>query len=66
MPKKTETEKKESLNVSVGDKVAHKKWGEGMIVSKTEKGDDFEIVVSFDGKGLKKLMMSFAPLTVVK
>lgn len=65
--KKEEPKKKSNgLDVNIGDKVAHKKWGEGMIVAKNPKGDDFEIVVSFDGKGLKKLMLSFAPLTVVK
>ena len=67
--KKVSTEikkEKSSLDVSIGDTVKHKKWGEGMIVAKNAKGDDFEIVVSFDGKGLKKLMLSFAPIEVVK
>lgn len=66
MPKEKPKTNDSSLDVNVGDKVKHKKWGEGMVVSKTPKGNDFEIVVSFDGKGLKKLMMSFAPLIVVK
>ncbi|MBP2025813.1 DNA helicase PcrA [Peptoniphilus stercorisuis] len=68
-PKKINEETKKekpSLDVSIGDTVKHKKWGEGMIVAKNAKGDDFEIVVSFDGKGLKKLMLSFAPIEVVK
>lgn len=67
-PKKEEKKQvdKAVLELSVGDKVFHKKWKTGMIVSKTEKGNDYEIVVSFDGKGLKKLMLSMAPLTLVE
>ncbi|RVU54798.1 ATP-dependent helicase [Anaerosphaera multitolerans] len=53
-------------NFNIGDKVNHKKWGQGMIVSKTEKNGDYEIVISFNEKGLKKLMLSFAPITLVK
>lgn len=63
VPKK---EKKTDVDVKVGDKIVHKKWGEGMIVSKTSKNDDFEIVISFEGKGLKKLMLSLAPISLVK
>lgn len=62
---KKETKPKNSIEFNIGDKVNHKKWGKGMVVSKTPKGEDFEIVVSFDSKGLKKLMMSLAPLTKV-
>lgn len=62
----TETKKSDNLNLSVGDKVFHKKWKNGMIVSKTPKGDDYEIVVSFEGQGLKRLMLSLAPLKLVK
>lgn len=57
--------KKDTPELSVGDKVFHKKWKNGMVVSKTPKGDDYEIVVSFEGKGLKRLMLSIAPLTLV-
>ncbi|MGO1580026.1 MAG: ATP-dependent helicase [Peptoniphilaceae bacterium] len=53
-------------DIKVGDKVFHKKWKEGMIVSKTPKGEDFELVVSFEGKGLKRLMQSMAPISLVK
>ncbi|WBW50612.1 UvrD-helicase domain-containing protein [Peptoniphilus equinus] len=53
-------------DVNVGDKIIHKKWKEGMVVSKVAKGTDTEIVVSFDGKGLKRLMLSIAPIKVVK
>lgn len=65
--KKENLEKSGRLELNIGDKVLHKKWGEGMVVSKTPNSDgsDFEIVVSFNNKGLKKLMMSLAPLKLV-
>ncbi|MDO5713026.1 MAG: DNA helicase PcrA [Tissierellia bacterium] len=52
-------------NIKVGDKVKHKKFGKGMIVSIKDKGNDKEIVIAFDQKGLKKLLLSFAPLEVI-
>lgn len=57
---------KDSGDFNIGDKVNHKKWGQGMIVSKTEKNGDYEVVISFNERGLKKLMLSFAPITLVK
>ncbi|WP_138159764.1 ATP-dependent helicase [Peptoniphilus catoniae] len=62
--KKTDT--RETQDVKVGDKVFHKLWKQGMVVSKIPKGEDFEIVVAFDNKGLKRLMLSMAPIKVVK
>lgn len=54
-----------SSDINVGDKVKHKIFGKGMVVQKKEKSSDYEVVVSFDKKGLKKLMLSVAPLKVV-
>lgn len=54
-----------SSDISVGDKVKHKIFGKGMVVQKKEKSGDYEVVISFDKKGLKKLMLSVAPLKVV-
>ncbi len=42
----------------IGDKLIHKKWGEGMVVQL--KGD--EAVIAFEGKGLKTLNVKIAPL----
>jgi len=48
---------------SGGEKVRHPSFGEGIVVACVDKGDDQEITVSFKGAaGLKKLMLSFAPL----
>ena len=57
---------KNTVEVNLGDKVIHKKWGEGMIVQKIEKNGDHEIAIAFDGKGIKKFMLSLAPISVVK
>lgn len=64
--KQTPVNKNKLLDVSVGDKVKHKIFGVGMIVQKKEKNGDYEVVVSFDKKGLKKLMLSVAPLKLVE
>lgn len=60
-----ETSHADSKDINVGDKVKHKIFGKGMVVQKKEKNGDYEVVISFDKKGLKKLMLSVAPLKVV-
>jgi DNA helicase-2/ATP-dependent DNA helicase PcrA len=42
----------------VGDKIQHKKWGTGTIVQ--VKGD--EITAAFDNRGVKTMMMPYAPI----
>lgn len=63
-PKKSEA-KKVLEDFKVGSKVRHKIFGDGMIVQKKERNGDIEITVSFDNKGLKRLMLSVAPLEVI-
>lgn len=62
----SEEYKEKKNNISVGDRVMHKKWGEGMVVSKKPKDDDYEIMIAFDEKGIKKLILSYAPITLVR
>jgi len=51
-----------STELVAGDHVRHAVFGEGVVVSfKSVKGDG-EVVVAFDGAGVKKLLLSFAPL----
>ncbi|KKC48763.1 hypothetical protein VE23_19440 [Paenibacillus sp. D9] len=51
---------------AAGDKVAHKKWGTGVIVSVKGTGNDTEIQIAFPAPvGLKKLLASFAPIEKV-
>jgi DNA helicase-2/ATP-dependent DNA helicase PcrA len=50
---------------SAGDHVRHVKFGEGIVVSATPtaSGADQEVTVAFKGEfGVKKLLLSFAPL----
>ncbi|ANB61198.1 DNA helicase PcrA [Anoxybacteroides amylolyticum] len=50
----------------VGDKVEHKKWGIGTIVSVRGEGDDLELDVAFPSPtGVKRLLAQFAPITKV-
>ncbi len=57
---------KPSLNYSVGMRVKHRTFGEGMVLSITPMGNDTLIEVAFDNVGTKKLMSNFANLTIIE
>ncbi len=69
MPSMTRPQPRKQNNldaeVSVGTKVKHKKWGEGMIVQIAEKENDKEISVAFDKGGIKRLSLSLAPIEIL-
>ena len=46
-----------------GDKVSHFKFGTGTVTSIQKLENDYEVVVSFDDFGQRKLRSSFARLT---
>ena len=49
--------------LKAGDKVNHAIFGEGIVVTCSPSGDDFEVTVAFtEGQGVKRLLHSFAPL----
>ncbi|MBA7715168.1 ATP-dependent DNA helicase PcrA [subsurface metagenome] len=48
--------------LSAGDHVQHAQFGDGIVVSCKPVKDDVEVVVVFDGAGIKKLLLSFARL----
>lgn len=49
-----------------GEHVRHPKFGEGIVVSCEPSGADMQIVIAFQGEaGIKKLLLSFAPLEKV-
>jgi DNA helicase-2/ATP-dependent DNA helicase PcrA len=49
--------------LSAGDHVRHPKFGQGIVVSCEPSGSDYQVVVAFQGEaGIKKLLLSFAPL----
>ncbi len=52
-----------TLDCTVGMRVRHKTFGEGMVLSITPMGNDTLIEVAFDNVGTKKLMSNFAKLT---
>jgi DNA helicase-2/ATP-dependent DNA helicase PcrA len=55
-----------AVTFQAGDVVRHAKFGEGIVVSATPRAGDVEIAVAFKGAvGLKKLLLSFAPLEKV-
>ena len=45
-----------------GDRVRHKVFGEGMVISVTPMGNDHLLEVAFDSVGSKKIMSNFARL----
>lgn len=47
---------------SVGDKVAHAKFGQGVVVAVKGDGDEAEVAVAFPQAGVKKLIAKYAPL----
>ncbi|GKH32108.1 DNA helicase PcrA [Muricomes sp. OA1] len=54
--------KEKSLDYTVGNRVRHMKFGEGLVRDITEGGRDFEVTVDFDTAGTKKMFASFAKL----
>ena len=50
---------------SPGERVRHPRFGDGVVVSTQAKGEDAEITVAFEGKGVKRLLASLARLETV-
>lgn len=51
-----------SLDYAEGDRVRHMKFGVGTVTQIVNGGRDFEVTVSFDTVGVKKMLASFANL----
>lgn len=51
---------------AVGDKVSHKAWGTGTVVKVSGTGEDMELDIAFEQKGIKRLLAAFAPITKQK
>lgn len=49
-------------NWQVGDKVQHKKWGQGTVVRVGGSSKDVELDVAFPSQGIKRLLAAFAPI----
>ncbi len=57
--------KKEPLDYKEGDRVKHKKFGDGEVVLINDGGRDYEVTVEFDTAGRKKMFASFAGLVKI-
>lgn len=55
----------DKVNWKAGDKVTHKKWGQGTVVSVSGTGNDMELKIAFPQEGIKQLLASFAPIKKV-
>lgn len=56
----------EKIGWNVGDKVSHRKWGIGTVVTIKGSGDSMELTIAFPAPtGLKKLLAAYAPLEKV-
>jgi DNA helicase-2/ATP-dependent DNA helicase PcrA len=45
-----------------GDHVSHEQFGEGVVVNYHKVQNDAEVVVAFDGEGVKRFLLSFAKI----
>ena len=60
--------KKETVDINkyeAGQRVYHKKFGEGTINYIEEEGNDYKVDISFDKAGHKRLMAKFAGLEII-
>ncbi len=55
-----------AMQFKTGDMVRHAKFGQGIVVNANQRDGDVEVMIAFQGTaGLKKLLLSFAPLEKV-
>ncbi|MFC2066508.1 ATP-dependent helicase [Chloroflexota bacterium] len=62
---KNPTPKTATQELQAGDHVCHAQFGEGVVVNCRPVQDDAEVVVAFDGAGVKRLLLSFAQIEKV-
>ena len=53
---------RKELEFRVGETVVHPVFGSGTVVTSVLSGDDEEVTVAFEGRGIKRLMASYAKL----
>ncbi len=55
-----------SANWAQGDRVEHRKWGQGLVLARSGSGEDLELTIEFPAPiGTKKLMVKYAPIVKV-
>ncbi len=62
MKKEAPSQNRDTAMISLGDKVCHAKFGNGVVVQVKGKGDDAEIMVAFPEQGIKSLILKYAPI----
>jgi len=62
---KTEELKGRLAEFKPGDHIRHEQFGEGVVVSYQYVKNDAEVVVAFDGEGVKRFLLSFAKIEKV-
>jgi DNA helicase-2/ATP-dependent DNA helicase PcrA len=55
-----------NLKLEVGDHVHHQVFGDGIVIKCSPNKDDQEITVAFEGAGVKRLLLSLAPLEKIE
>lgn len=55
----------ESDDFAVGTKIKHKFFGKGTVIKIEGHGEDTELMVAFDNKGIKKLLLSKSPIDIL-
>ena len=56
---------KAECNYTAGQRVRHKTFGDGLVITVTPMGGDSMLEVAFDNAGTRKLMAGYAKLTVI-
>lgn len=64
-PPKPTISSKPPASYSIGEKVNHKKFGDGTILKATQVGNDCHLEIAFDSVGTKNLMAAYANLTKI-
>jgi len=54
------------LKLEVGDHVQHRIFGDGVVINCSLNKDDQELTIAFEGVGVKRLLLSLAPLEKVE
>ena len=58
----TKIEFEEEIGIALGQKVIHKKFGEGIVLNYEGSGESARVQVNFDAAGTKWLVMAYANL----
>ncbi|MDF2617142.1 MAG: pcrA [Sedimentibacter sp.] len=64
-----EEEKKPRLksdSIEAGDRIMHKAWGEGTVVQLKKDGSTTIAVIAFENKGIKNVILGYAPIEKIQ